>query len=112
MESEKRLYYEQTSNDARYNREIPVAFESLYKYCQRLVDYLLKVFPEGLAACGGKSFFIHHFDISIKIILSYVHLRIMNDLITLRSMNIPNLINAGSFLFILRAVITAFSRIF
>jgi hypothetical protein len=57
MESEKRFYYEQTRNDARYNREIPVAFESLYKYWQRLADYLLKFFPEGLIGCGGKSFF-------------------------------------------------------
>lgn len=54
---EKRFVYEQSRNDARFNRELPIAFESLYKYWQRLSDYLLNFFPKGLLESSGRSYF-------------------------------------------------------
>lgn len=57
LKGERQYYYEQSRDDARFNREIPIAFESLYKYWQRLSDYLLSFFPKALAACKGVSYF-------------------------------------------------------
>jgi hypothetical protein len=49
--------YNQNRDDARFNRELPVAFECIYKFWQRLSDYILSFFPDELFNCEGKSYF-------------------------------------------------------
>lgn len=46
LRGEKHFRYNQTREDARFNRELPIAFEGLYKFWQRLGDYLSNFFPE------------------------------------------------------------------
>lgn len=53
----KHYFYNQTRNDARFNRELPIAFESLYKFWQRLGDYLIIFFPELLLEKKGITYF-------------------------------------------------------
>jgi hypothetical protein len=54
---ERQFYHEPTRFDMRFNREVPIAFEALYKFWQRLMDYLLSFFPEELKAKEGRTFF-------------------------------------------------------
>lgn len=51
------FYHEPTYLDSRYNREIPVAFETLYKFWQRLMDYVTAFFPELLLKSKGVTYF-------------------------------------------------------
>lgn len=51
------FYHEPTYLDSRYNREIPVAFESLYKFWQRLMDYITAFLPELLLKTKGVTYF-------------------------------------------------------
>jgi hypothetical protein len=51
------FYHEPTYLDSRYNREIPVAFETLYKFWQRLMDYITAFFPELLLKTKGVTYF-------------------------------------------------------
>lgn len=54
---EKYYVYYQSRNDARFNRELPIAFECLYKFWQRLSDFMLSFFPDELNNCSGRSYF-------------------------------------------------------
>jgi len=58
----KHFFYEQTLADARFNREIPVVFESIYKFWQRISDYLSCFFPEVILKVKGRTFFHHPFE--------------------------------------------------
>jgi hypothetical protein len=58
----KHFVYDQTLEDARFNREIPIAFESIYKYWQRISDYLSSFFPEVILKLCGKTYFHHPFE--------------------------------------------------
>lgn len=51
------FYHDPTYLDSRYNREIPVAFENLYKFWQRLMDYVTAFFPEQLLKTKGVTYF-------------------------------------------------------
>jgi len=51
------FYHEPTYMDSRYNREIPVAFEVLYKFWQRLMDFVAAFFPEVLLKTSGVTYF-------------------------------------------------------
>lgn len=62
----KHYVYNQTKEDARFNREIPVAFENIYKFWQRLSDYLSCFFPEVITKLSGKTYFHHSFDHILK----------------------------------------------
>ncbi|HVS90845.1 MAG TPA: hypothetical protein VHE59_02360 [Mucilaginibacter sp.] len=54
----KKYYtYSQTRNDARFNRELPIAFECLYKFWQRVGDYLIIFFPDILFEKKGTTYF-------------------------------------------------------
>lgn len=57
LEGKRQFYHEPTRFDMRFNREVPIAFEALYKFWQRLMDYLLSFFPEELNAKEGRTFF-------------------------------------------------------
>jgi hypothetical protein len=54
--------YNQKLEDARFNRELPVAFECLYKFWQRLGDYLCSFFPEFLLDKRGLVYFQQTFQ--------------------------------------------------
>ncbi|WP_460677808.1 hypothetical protein [Mucilaginibacter koreensis] len=62
LDGKKHFTYRQTMEDGRFNRELPIAFESIYKFWQRIADYLCVFFPELLLKLKGKTFFQHPFD--------------------------------------------------
>jgi hypothetical protein len=62
IDGRKFYHYGQKLEDARFNRELPVAFESLYKFWQRLGDYLCSFFPELLLEKKGVTYFQHPFQ--------------------------------------------------
>jgi len=62
IESKKFFHFNQRLEDARFNRELPVAFESLYKFWQRLGDYLCSFFPELLLDKKGMIYFQNPFQ--------------------------------------------------
>jgi len=57
IEGKKFYHYDQKLADARFNRELPVAFESLYKFWQRIGDYISSFFPELLIEKRGQTYF-------------------------------------------------------
>jgi len=57
FEGVKQFFLEPTRFDARFNREVPIAFEALYKFWQRLMDFVLSYFPEELLRVKGISYF-------------------------------------------------------
>ena len=57
INGKKFYYYDQKLEDARFNRELPVAFESLYKFWQRIADYISSFFPELLMEKRGQIYF-------------------------------------------------------
>jgi hypothetical protein len=58
----KHYQYFQTRDDARFNKELPIAFECLYKFWQRLADYLTAFFPMILLEKGAKTYFLDPFQ--------------------------------------------------
>lgn len=57
IDGKKFFHYNPKLEDARFNRELPVAFEALYKFWQRLGDYLCSFFPELLLKKKGADLF-------------------------------------------------------
>lgn len=57
FQGEKQYFLEPTRFDARFNREIPIAFEALYKFWQRLMDFVLSFFPVEFLRVKGISYF-------------------------------------------------------
>lgn len=62
IDGKKFYHYDQRLEDARFNRELPVAFEALYKFWQRLGDYLCSFFPEFLLEKKGLIYFQNTFQ--------------------------------------------------
>lgn len=62
IDGRKFYHYDQRIEDARFNRELPVAFEAVYKFWQRLGDYLCSFFPELLLEKRGQIYFHHIFQ--------------------------------------------------
>jgi len=57
FKGKRHYHYNQTMEDGRFNRELPIAFECLYKYWQRIGDYLCVFFPELLIKQKGAIYF-------------------------------------------------------
>jgi hypothetical protein len=62
LRGKKHYSYNQTREDLRFNGELPIAFECLYKFWQRLGDYLTSFFPELLLEKNGLTYFHAPFD--------------------------------------------------